>query len=262
MKKIFTEENYADIKKMVAKVERQAKESTDPFHMSSYENIYVVGDELFKRFCNDYLGNEDRSVSWWFSYSQQLKNDSTIAEVKTVYFIEYHFDANGGGGSWDRPSKFLSVFIDGEILRPYFGRNDKAADFSFLEDKRDYYHKMPYRWGDDNPAPNKCGQLTDKKIKSWLDWLRLRRDTYDKIVNDENDKVSKFLDKVKLLDHPGLKKDVSDTRGKLVMNNIKYSYTISDGHIHEELAIDKPYDNDKLSAFFRMATGTYDLFHK
>ena len=93
-------------------------------------------------------------------------------------------------------------------------------------------------------------------MQAWLDWLRLRRETYDAKVCAENDAVAAFLERVRAIDC-GCKKEIGEDRGYLVKNNIRFSYTISGRHVHTELKIDMPYGNDKLSDFLQMIAGEY-----
>lgn len=253
--RIFTEENFHDISKMMEEVRQNAVNSKDEFHRYDYERLCIMGDELFERFCQEY--HYDMKPSWWGMNEQSLKNKSTIAEIVTCYHIEYHYDARSESSSWDRDSKCLCVKIDGEYLHAWFYKS-KAAEFSFLNDARDYRKVLPYNWEEEHPEPNRASELTDKKVQAWLDWLRLRRLTYDTAKNERDNNVAKFLERVKIASSMYEKYDIRDDGGYIEANNIKYRYTISDGVIHEEIKLAKNYHEDTLAAFIKMSTGKYD----
>lgn len=253
MSYIITGKNYGDIKKMMREVRYQAEASTDRFHRYASEHLYIIGEDLFNLFCHDYGVEKLPSVS---AIDGRLKNNSTIAEVVAIYYTEYNYYADSASGSFDRVWRQAGIIVDGEILLASFYRRETTAQLSFLDDKRIYHQGLPYKWEEQNPHPNQVGLLTDKKVQAWLDWLRLRRDTYDAKVNAENDAVAAFLERVRAIDC-GCKKQIGEDRGYLVKNNIRFSYTISDRYVRTELKIDNQYGDDKLSDFLKMIAGEY-----
>lgn len=250
--KIITGTNFDDIKDLMLNVQKQARESNDKYHMYSSENFYIVGDDVYQRFKEEYV--VEHEPSWWCCSNGNLTNKSSLGKIVTIYYVNYNYNASTNKEYIERPTKFYGVLVDGEIMRAWFNRNQKAAEFTLLGDMRDYYHKL-YKWETDNPAPNKASMLTDKKVKDWVGWLKYRRELYDKIINEENDKVSKFLTRIKSLNIDGATVEINDTRGKIIKNNIKYTYHIEGGYIREELDINHKYGDDKLGTFLSMLKG-------
>ena len=250
MDRIITESNFHSLSEILEEVKKRANENKCG---SAIDRFYFVGTELFERFCKGQGLNI--TPAWWWGKENSLTNKSSIAEVVTVYYTDYYYDSQSDRQSWDRASKFLGVRINGEILRASFYKSN-AADFSFLADMRDYYHKMPYKWEENNPSPNKASLLTDKKIQAWYDWLCIRRKVYDDLKNEQDDNIKKFLERVRSVKNCDA--HIGDTSGRITKNNIRYSYKIDNGTIWEEIAIDKPYGDDKLSTFLLMIDGKYD----
>lgn len=235
-------------------MEEARKRAKDSEHQYATERFVVIGDdELFKKFQNEF----GVAMPYWYGNASELKNNSKVAEVATGYFGEFYVDGRDMHEGFDRLYQNRIVIIDGEYLVTTFHRNSPAT-FSILGDFRDYYHKLPYRWEEHNPEPNKCSVLTDKKIQAWLDWLRLRRETYEGIIRSENQEVEAFLSRINDVRIPGCVKKCTDKSGTIVKNNIRFSYNINDGHVIQKIDIDNSYGDDRLGDFLKMAVGKYD----
>lgn len=247
---IINSQNFSAMRNMMEKARQRAKESENKY---ATERFVVLGDDVFGKF-SETFGIQKPS---YYGNVSELKNNSKIAQVVTGYFAMFYVDGRDMREGFDRGYRQNVVIADGELLLVFFHRNS-PADFVFLDDMRDYYHKLPYKWEDNNPAPNKCSVLTDKKVQAWLDWLRLRRKTYDDIIEKEGNEISAFLSRINNLKLKGCKMDVTDTHGRIVKNNIRFTYKIEDGYIRQTIEVDNAHGDDKLTDFVKMALGQYD----
>ncbi len=258
MSYIITEENYQSISAIKEATKAKAMQNAvkDPIMDYASETIHIVGRSLFERFCAD----EDidrRDVSSSYYGHAAFRNKSTIATVDVIYRIEYHYDCRNNNGSWSRISKGDYIFADGEILSASFYHSKAAADLSFFEDYRSYYTRLPNSWKKENPAPDRVGVITDKKIQAWLDWLRQRRDIYDGIENQKNAKVTEFLESVRNAAEHCEESRIGETSGSLRSNNLVFTYSISEGgYIHPQIKVD--YKGEAcLNTFLQMISGSY-----
>lgn len=231
---VITNKNFGDIAQAIKRVKKQAEESEDKFHRYSSESFFIVGQSMFEWFIKEF--NFQGRASAWGS-QQQLTNKSTIAEVKHVYFLSYHYDAETSNEYWDGATFFQGILVDGEILRATFYRNSKTASLSLLNDPRRYHERLPYQWEENHRHPNDVSVLTDKKVKDWLNWLRQRRDAYDNNVESENKAIDLFLEKVREVAKVCSESNIGATKGRLFANGIIFSYDISNGYISQRLEL-------------------------
>lgn len=249
---ILTESNYSELQTLKQRIREQAEQSE---HKYSCTSIALIGTSLFDKFKED----ESNLIKWmpnFLSPSDMLKNSSTVADCKIYYYFEFWHDARDGSEGFSNFSCGSLVEVDGEYFG-FYRPQRKGAIFYLFDDARDYY-KVTGRWEEEHPAPNKVGTITDSKMLAWVDWLRERRHVYEVIMSDRNYKVMQFLESVSEVAAGCKSCNIGKNRGYITKNNIKFEYTISDGHIHKELKIDRPYYGDALGAFVLMSEGKYD----
>ncbi len=258
MNEIITKENYQSIAEIIATAKDMAKLNAEkgPNMNYAYERIHIVGHDLFMRFCED-RGIDYKSLYFGCYGHSELRNKSSIAKVETIYTVEYHYDGSTKTETWSNISKGSYVLVDGEILNASFYNSKTTADFSFFQDYRKYSDRLPNSWLIENPAPERVGVMTDKKVQAWLDWLRQRRDLYNEIENERNAKVAKFLESVRSAADKCSEVNIGETSGSLRSNNLVFTYQISDGgYIYPQIKVDHRGETS-LNTFMQMIAGSY-----
>ncbi len=218
--------------------------------------VHVLNEELLPDVLR--ILNDNRN-HWMSERDIELKNKSVFATVfKAINVQVYKQD----GINVNNVFKETLVKFNGEFYAARTMFREKTALFCILGDNREYHMRMPnYRIK--CPAPQKVGAITDKKMKAWADWLETRKNNYDELVNGQNLKVAKFLERVRKFDSIHHSKDnrIGEDCGYLYLNNLEFSYSILNGYIDQRIKIRfqgyyPPRENvDTLDMFTEMTEG-------
>lgn len=236
----------------------------------------ILGDDVLDVACEVFPDLRDNiSIDTWSGRRAKIeklvsKAKITIAEFVHCYTFKYYMssrsNANTSCLSSDRC--YMQTLIrtkNGQLIYPYFysAPSDLKAGFNLYNDHRNYAKYGTYYFETNVTEPSRTAALTDKKLQQWIDYLNARaKDCDDNKAARENNASAKIQRLINEIDP-----DKCDTynvnelnatgnaNGKIVANNIRLSYNVTDGVIRFELEIDRKYPDDYIDLFKQM-TGT------
>lgn len=238
----------------------------------------IIGDDVLDAACEEFPDLRDNiSIDTWSGRPAKMKKfiakaKITIAEFVHCYVFKYYISSRRSAdneialiGSDRCYMQTLIRTKDGQLLSPYFysAPSDLKAGFSFYNDHRNYAKYQTYYFQMNVTKPSRTAALTDKKLQQWIDYLNaMAKDCDDNKVAREN-KASATIQR--LIDEIDPDKcdtynvnelnATGNTSGKIVANNIRFAYNVTDGVIRFELEIDRKYPDDYIELFKQM-TGT------
>lgn len=132
---------------------------------------------------------------------------SNVSEHEGKYYLEYS-----------------EVFLKykGFLLKPY--KEYGKTNYRFFAPRNKYNNLINYR--NTNPIPNKIGKPTDNKLQEWVDYLKNEIKEREDYYNSVQSKIETFLKSLKPFE---VKWYNNNTRGEIVKNGIKYSFSIDYG---------------------------------
>lgn len=141
-------------------------------------------------------------------------------------------------------------------------RDKHTCAFFIFNDCTDYRTSLPYDWENKNPAPQRVGTLTDKKVKAWHDWLLARREAAQQEMARREDEVQAFRRRIAAIDPATCQRyDVREYQGEIVRNGLCFSWKIINGHVEQKIEVHYATgwrdDKDKLQCFTEMCEGRY-----
>ncbi len=249
MEKIFTIENISELASLMDETAKLAKSDEGKY---CYKRFLIVGDDAAK-YASVYGFSK---TNYTYAYSNgELKGGSENAVILNAYYAEYHYDARNDSSGFSNAHKTTLVRYKGEYFEPYF-LHGTTAILHIVFDVRPYHEKISAQWSQEHPEPNKVGTLTDKKMEEWYNYLTLRREEYDRVVNKEKDAIAEFLAQVREASAYCKEASIGDTQGYLRSNNLVFSYSISHGYISKEIKVDYR-GNNTLETFMKMIKGEF-----
>ena len=236
----------------------------------------IIGDDVLDAACEEFPDLRDCiSVDTWSGRPAKMgkfiaKAKITIAEFVHCYTFKYYM-SKGCDTDTSRLSKertYMETLIrtkDGQLLFPYFhsAPSDLKAGFYLYNDKRDYYRYETYDFKCNAKEPSRTAALTDKKLQQWVDYINARaKDCDDNKAARENNVTSEIQRLIDEIDPDKCEtynvnelNAAGNVSGKIVANNIKLVYHVTDGIIRFELGIERNYPDDYIELFKQM-TGT------
>lgn len=174
-----------------------------------------------------------------------IKTDGkTKAEIIPFITVSYYYDAryNGGGLTDIHTYSNIGCLVNynGVLLEPFkLHYNKEMFAFRLFNDNTDYNTYLPYNWGKENVSPNNVGTMTDKKLDSWVNWLKNRKLAALNAKDSANNKVNNFLAKIREFDVNEFSDyKITDKSGYFVKNGLRYSYQINNaGYISEKIEL-------------------------
>lgn len=249
MEKIFTIENISELASLMDETAKFAKSDEGKY---CYKRFLIVGDDAAK--CASVYGFSKPNYTYAYS-NRELKGGSEDAVILNAYYAEYHYDARNDSSGFSNAHKTTLVRYKGEFFEPYF-YNSTTATLHIVFDMRTYHEKISAQWKREHPEPNRVGTLTDRKMEEWYNYLTSRREEYDRVVNEENAAIEKFLAQVREASAYCKEASIGDTQGHLRSNNLVFSYSISHGYISKEIKVDYRGSNT-LETFIKMIKGEF-----
>lgn len=238
----------------------------------------IIGDDVLDAACEEFPDLRDCiSVDTWSGRPAKMKKlvskaKITIAEFVHCYAFKYYISSRRSADNEialiDSDRCYMQTIIrtkDGQLLCPYFysAPSDLKAGFFFYNDHRNYAKYQSYYFKYHVTEPSRTAALTDKKLQQWIDYLNARakdcddyKSTRENVVSTEIQRLIDEIDPNKCdtynVNEPN---ELGNANGKIVANNIRLSYDISDGVMRFELEIDRKYPADYIELFKQM-TGT------
>ena len=237
---IIEKSNFADIEKVQNDAKNRIKEAykLDRLNSSCYTHgTFAVIGEAVKMFCDKY------GVS--FAGQNTIKTDGkTKAEIIPFITPSFYYDARSDEGGlidiYAHDNIKCLVNYNGVLLEPFkLHYNKEMFSFRLFNDNTDYNTYLPYNWEKENVSPNNVGTITDKKIESWVNWLKKRQLAALNAKDCANNKVNNFLAKIREFDVNEFSDyKITDKSGYFVKNGLRYSYQINKGgYISENIEI-------------------------
>lgn len=259
---IITAENYSDIERIKRQVKNRVAQAmkTDRFNDYATEFLSIQGREAIERFAAEYNIGE-------ITFSEFPTDGKTRARLVPHIEGHYYFNARGEGSDGMRDfSAYYGVRnlveFDGLLLWPSMERNKSTCTFCILNDCTDYRTYLPYDWENKNPAPQRVGTLTDKKMQQWHDWLLARREAAQQEMASREDEVQAFRRRIAAIDPATCQRyDVREYQGEIVRNGLCFSWKIIEGHVEQKIEVHYATGwrdgKDKLKCFSEMCEGKY-----
>lgn len=235
---IITAKNFNDIeilsKAKINEIDNGYK--LDPWF--NYGTVYfaVIGSDALQMFREKYGVKLTR-------YAETIKTDGkTRAKVLPYILPEFYYDARTGKSGLTNFCEYTEinylVEFDGALFRFNNWSGNKTRTLSLFNDNTEYNKYLPYNWESENQAPAKVGVLSDKKLKAWYEYLMSKKQAAENEKNKRENKVNLFLDKIKSIDTSKFDDSfVSEKSGHFVCNGLRYSYTIENGFISENIQV-------------------------
>ena len=236
----------------------------------------IIGDDVLDAACEEFPDLRDCiSVDTWSGRPAKMKKfiakaKITIAEFVHCYTFKYYMSnrCDADTSRLSRERSYMQTLIrtkDGQLLYPCFhsAPSDLKAGFFFYNDHRNYAKYGTYYFENNVTEPSRTAALTDKKLQQWIDYLNARAKDCDDNKAAREDRVSTTIQRLINEIDPD-KCDTynvnelnatANTSGRIVANNIRLSYNVTDGVIRFELEIDRKYPDDYIDLFKQM-TGT------
>lgn len=236
----------------------------------------ILGDDVLDAACEVFPDLRNNiSIDTWSGRRAKIeklvsKAKITIAEFVHCYTFKYYMSnrCDADTSRLSRERSYMQTLIrtkDGQLLYPYFhsAPSDLKAGFFFYNDHRNYAKYGTYYFENNVTEPSRTAALTDKKLQQWIDYLNARaKDCDDNKATRENSAsatIQRLIDEIDPdkcdtynVNEPN---SLVSANGKIVANNIRLSYNVTDGVIRFELEIDRKYPDDYIDLFKQM-TGT------
>jgi hypothetical protein len=166
-----------------------------------------------------------------YQKSRILSAQNLRTDVAKFYPCELSFRVQDG-----RYFEMVDVVLERDTIRIEVSYRDKfytitSSDYSNFKNMSNWDRR---KIRDDVEAPNRVGVLSTKKIQ---DWIIYHENIYNKVkaISEENTaKIDDFLKSIEPL--PFTYRD-GKNRGEIVKNNIRFSYSISEGCISKNLEL-------------------------
>lgn len=236
----------------------------------------ILGDDVLDAACEEFPELKNNiSIDTWSGRRSKMekfisKAKITIAEFVHCYTFGYYM-SNGSNADTSYLSSnrcYMQTLIrtkDGQLLYPYFhsAPSDLKAGFYFYNDHRNYAKYGTYYFETNVKEPSRTAALTDKKLQQWIDYLNARaKDCDDNKAARENNASATIQRLINEIDpdkcdtyNVNEPNALGNVTGRIVANNIRLSYNVTDGVIRFELEIDRKYPDDYIDLFKQM-TGT------
>ena len=236
----------------------------------------ILGDDVLDAACEEFPDLRDCiSVDTWSGRPAKMKKfiakaKITIAEFVHCYTFKYYMSSRSDSDTSHLSSDrcYMQTLIrtkDGQLLYPYFhsAPSDLKAGFFFYNDHRNYAKYQTYYFSIQVDEPSRTAALTDKKLQQWIDYLNNRaKDCDDNKATRENSASATIQRLINEIDpdkcdiyNVNEPNSLGSANGKIVANNIRLAYNVTDGVIRFELEIDRKYPDDYIDLFKQM-TGT------
>lgn len=239
----------------------------------------ILGDDVLDAACEVFPDLRDNiSIDTWSGRRAKIeklvsKAKITIAEFVHCYVFKYYISTNRRSADNEialigSDRCYMQTLIrtkDGQLLFPYFhsAPSDLKAGFYFYNDYRNYAKYGTYYFETNVTEPSRTAALTDKKLQQWIDYLNARAKDCDDNKTTREDKVSATIQRlINEIDpdkcdtyNVNEPNSLGSANGKIVANNIRLAYNVTDGVIRFELEIDRKYPDDYIDLFKQM-TGT------
>lgn len=230
---IITAKNFNDIeilsKAKINEIDNGYK--LDPWF--NYGTVYfaVVGSDALQMFREKYGVKLTR-------YADIKTDGKTSAKIIPYILPEFYYDARDGKSGLTNYNEYTEICYLVEYNGVLMYYKHVSRTFSLFNDNTEYNKYLPYNWENENQAPAKVGVLSDKKLKSWYEYLMSKKQAAENEKNMRENKVNLFLDKIKSLDASKFDDSfVSEKSGHFVRNGLRYSYTIENGFISENIQV-------------------------
>lgn len=235
---IIEKSNFTDIEKVQNAAKNRIKEAYKLDHFNNYTHgtFAIIGDAV-KMFCDKY------NVS--YAGQDTIKTDGkTKAEIIPFISPSYYYDARSNEGcltdihTYEKINCLINY--NGVLLEPFkLHYNKEMFAFRLFNDTTDYNTYLPYNWEKENVSPNNVGTITDKKLDSWVTWLKNRKLAALNAKDSANNKVNNFLAKIRKFDVNEFSDyKITDKSGYFVKNGLRYSYQINNaGYISEKIEL-------------------------
>ena len=236
----------------------------------------ILGDDVLDAACEVFPDLRNNiSIDTWSGRRAKIekfiaKAKITIAEFVHCYTFKYYMSSRSDSDTSHLSSDrcYMQTIIrtkDGQLLYPYFhsAPSDIKAGFFFYNDHRNYAKYQTYYFQMNVTEPSRTAALTDKKLQQWIDYLNARAKDCDDNKATREDSASATIQRLINEIDPD-KCDTynvnelnatGNTSGKIVANNVRLAYNVTDGVIRFELEIDRKYPDDYIDLFKQM-TGT------
>lgn len=259
--KEITSENFSQLEKSLQEMKKRVKDAMKNDRFANYGTEYfsIQGMDAILDFCDKY------DVELWQGDEIKPKTDGkTSAEIVPYTIVEFHYDGRENkislSGMYSGTNIYHLIEFNGVKMTPGFHFDGKPTHLLLWNDNTDYYNYLPYNWEKDNPAPNKVGTITDKKIAEWSEWLLKRKDVAETEREKREGTVATFLRKIDEIPESYLKrKKIWDNRGFIEKNGLVFEWQISNGVIHTEIKVsyDVKSGADKIDSFLQMCRGEF-----
>ena len=235
--KIITSKNFEKIETLS---KSKINEIDECYKLNSFDNygvinFIVMGENALQMFREKYGAKLNR-------YAEPIKTDGKTTAKLIPYFLpEFYYDARDGHHGLTNYNDYTEIQylieFNGVLLdtRNYGG---KTARLFLFNDTTDYRTYLPHEWENENEEPQKVGVLTDKKLKAWYDYLTSKKAAAENEKNRRENKVTLFMERIKSVDTSKFEESfISEKSGYFISGGLRYSYTIVNGYISENLEI-------------------------
>ena len=251
--KIITLANFQEINKSLEALWEKAKNDCCTFS----DNLALIGRDTIEQYLRVY----DPEGKINYSESNLKTDGKTRAELVPYIYIELNCNY------WDKIKHVIKqriyyardlVLFDGQIYSIYTGNKSAGAVSLFKDDYNYYKNYLPYRWEENNPAPQNIGTITDKKMTAWAEYLKQKRAAADQVFNEKQNAAAVLRSTLAALD--GSKFDyikINENSGQIIKNGLEYHFEITDTNTvreHIEVHYKAP---QTIAAFLDMIAGNY-----